>query len=131
MVYTVIINDRSYDLPSKTLKVVEEMERVSKIDEQKGLSIREKYKKLYGFIVGLVGTENANEILGSDNIDEVDLCEVTLTFKKIMDAYDKPLEEYQSQQIEDKLRQLPMDQVSNITGALNDLASSNLVNFHQ
>ena len=43
MVYTVIINDRSYDLPSKTLKVVEEMERVSKIDEQKGLSIREKY----------------------------------------------------------------------------------------
>ena len=131
MEYTVIINNQSYDLPKKTIKIMEDMEKVSKIDSVKGLGIRDKFKTMFDFIESLVGTENAKEILGSDKLDEVDLCDVTLTFKKIIDAYDRPLIEYQSQQIEDKLRQLPMDKVSNITGALNDLASSNLVNFHK
>lgn len=131
MEYTVIINNQSYDLPKKTIKIMEDMEKVSKIDSVKGLGIRDKFKTMFDFIESLVGAENAKEILGSDKLDEVDLCDVTLTFKKIIDAYDRPLIEYQSQQIEDKLRQLPMDQVSNITGALNDLASSNLVNFHK
>lgn len=86
MEYTVIIKDRSYDLPDKTLKVIEEMDTVVRVDEKRGMSIRDKYKRLYDFIVGLVGTENAKEILGSDNIEEVDLCEVTLTVKKILDV---------------------------------------------
>ena len=131
MEYTVIINNQSYDLPKKTIKIMEDMEKISKIDSVKGLGIRDKFKTMFDFIESLVGAEHAKEILGSDKLDEVDLCDVTLTFKKIIDAYDRPLIEYQSQQIEDKLRQLPMDKVSNITGALNDLASSNLVNFHQ
>lgn len=131
MEYTVIINNQSYDLPKKTIKIMEDMEKISKIDSVKGLGIRDKFKTMFDFIERLVGAENAKEILGSDKLDEVDLCDVTLTFKKIIDAYDRPLIEYQSQQIEDKLRQLPMDKVSNITGALNDLASSNLVKFHQ
>lgn len=34
MEYTVIIKDRSYDLPDKTLKVVEDMDTVVRIDEK-------------------------------------------------------------------------------------------------
>nr|DAV74548.1 MAG TPA: hypothetical protein [Caudoviricetes sp.] len=36
MEYTVIIKDRSYDLPDKTLKVVEDMDTVVRIDEKRG-----------------------------------------------------------------------------------------------
>ncbi len=127
MEYTVIIKDRSYDLPDKTLKVVEDMDAVVRIDEKRGMSIRDKYKRLYEFIVGLVGPENAKEILGSDNIEEVDLCEVTLTVKKILDAYEQPLLDYQTQQMEEQLRRVPMEKMAGITQAIDSIAHSSIV----
>lgn len=127
MEYTVIIKDRSYDLPDKTLKVVEDMDAVVRIDEKRGMSIRDKYKRLYEFIVGLVGPENAKEILGSDHIEEVDLCEVTLTVKKILDAYEQPLLDYQTQQMEEQLRRVPMEKMAGITQVIDSIAHSSIV----
>ena len=111
MNYTVIVNGQSYDLPKKTVKVVEEMDKVAQIDNVKGLGIRDKFKALFDFIGGLVGKEAAKEILGSDKLDEVDLSEVTLTFAKIKDAYDKPLEEYNSEKSFQKLNSLPIEKI--------------------
>ena len=126
MEYTVIIKDRSYDLPDKTLKVVEGMDTVVRIDGKRGMSIRDKYKRLYDFIVGLVGMENAKEILGSDNIEEVDLCEVTLTVKKILDAYEQPLLDYQTQQMEEQLRRVPIEKMAGITQTIDSIAHSSI-----
>ena len=126
MEYTVIIKDRSYDLPDKTLKVVEEMDTVVRIDGKRGMSIRDKYKRLYDFIVELVGMENAKEILGSDNIEEVDLCEVTLTVKKILDAYEQPLLDYQTQQMEEQLRRVPIEKMAGITQTIDSIAHSSI-----
>lgn len=81
---------------------------------------------MFDFIESLVGAENAKEILGSDKLDEVDLCDVTLTFKKIIDAYDKPLEEYQTQQMEDQMRRIPVEQMAGITHALDSIARSGI-----
>src|SRR5574344_501703 len=111
MNYTVIINGQSYDLPKKTMKVVEEMDKVAQSDNVKGIGIRDKFKALFDFIGGLVGKEAAKEILGSDKLDEVDLSEVTLTFKKIKDAYDKPLEEYNSEKSFQRLNSLPIEKI--------------------
>ena len=108
MQYTVIINGQSYDLPKKTIKVVEEMDKVAQIDNVKGLGIRDKFKALFDFIGGLVGKEAAKEILGSDKLDEVDLSEVTLAFKKIMDAYEKPLEDYMTEKSQRALSGIPV-----------------------
>jgi hypothetical protein len=111
MQYTVIINSRSYDLPKKTMKVVEEMDRVAQIDSVSGIGIREKFKALFDFISGIVGKDNAKEILGSDKLDEVDLSEVTLAFKEIMDAYEKPLEEYNAKRSLESLERIPIDKI--------------------
>jgi hypothetical protein len=111
MQYTVIINGQSYDLPKKTMKVVEEMDKVAQIDTVKGISIRDKFKALFDFISNLVGKENAKAILGSDKLDEVDLSEVTLTFAKIKDAYDKPLEDYNTDKSFQKLNSIPTDKI--------------------
>lgn len=111
MTYTVIIGGRSYDLPKKTVKVMEEMDRVASIDSVRGMSIRDKFQALYEFICSLVGEENAKEILGSSNLDEVDLSDVTLTFKKIVDAYDKPLVEYSNQKSRELIGGLPIDKL--------------------
>ena len=41
MTYTVIINDRSYDLPKKTLAITEALDQTAKVDEL-NISTREK-----------------------------------------------------------------------------------------
>ena len=122
MNYTVIVNGQSYDLPKKTMKVVEEMDKVAQIDNVKGLGIRDKFKALFDFIGGLVGKEAAKEILGSDKLDEVDLSEVTLTFAKIKDAYDKPLEDYNTDKSFQKLNSIPTDKIVQLANVANQMS---------
>ena len=86
MVYTIISDDmQSYDLPGKTLKVVEKIEDVIKNDARKDLSIRDKYKRLHAFVVDILGKEVAEEFLGTSKLDEMDLSVLTITAKKIME----------------------------------------------
>jgi len=122
MQYTVIINGQSYDLPKKTMKVVEEMDKVAQIDNVKGIGIRDKFKALFDFIGGLVGKEAAKEILGSDKLDDVDLSEVTLTFAKIKDAYDKPLEDYNTEKSFQKLNSIPTDKIVQLANVANQMS---------
>ncbi len=103
---------------------MEEMEKASKVDEIKGMGIRDKFKVLFDFIQSLVGKENAVEILGSENLDEVDLCEVTLTFKKIIDAYDKPLEDYSSQKSFEKLNNIPIEKIVSLANVAKEMPQS-------
>ena len=122
MNYTVIVNGQSYDLPKKTMKVVEEMDKVAQIDNVKGIGIRDKFKALFDFIGGLVGKDAAKEILGSDKLDEVDLSEVTLTFAKIKDAYDKPLEDYNTDKSFQKLNSIPTDKIVQLANVANQMS---------
>lgn len=112
MNYSVIINDRSYELPKRTIAVAEKLDKVANVDNIRGLSLKDKYAKLYDCVEDLLGHENAVEILGSDNIDEVDLSEVTLAFRKIVDAYNRPMAEYNSERNLAGLRDIPIDKLS-------------------
>ena len=115
MVYTIISDDmQSYDLPGKTLKVVEKIEELMKADTNKNLSIREKYKKLHSFVIDMLGKESAKEILGGDKLDELDLSVLTITGRKIVDAYEKPIEEYSNGKIQQTLEDIPLDKVTEL-----------------
>ena len=101
MIYTIISDDmQSYDLPSKTLKVVEKIEDIIKTDARRDLSIREKYKKIHSFVIDILGKDAAKEILGGDKLDEIDMSVLSITCKKIMDAYDKPVEDYNRSKVQ-------------------------------
>ena len=117
MEYTIIIDGRSYDLPKKTLSVMEKMDDVMKVDSVKGYSVRQKFEKIHRFIKDLVGDDNAKEILGSDNISEIDLSEVTLTAKKIIDAYDKPITDYDLEKSMRKIEGIPIDKIVSVANA--------------
>ena len=122
MVYTVISDDmQSYDLPGKTLKVVEKIEEVLKNDARKDLSIREKYKKLHAFVVDILGKEAAKDFLGTDKLDEMDLSVLTITAKKIIDAYDEPLENYNRQKVQQTVDDLPLDKVTELIKATDSI----------
>lgn len=124
MIYTVIINDRSYDLPKKTMAVTEELEKTAKIDEVKNLSTREKYKKVLDCVVSLIGTDNVKEALGSIDINEVDLSDVTIAFRKIVDAYNKPVQDYNMANSLSSLDSLPIGRLTELANATTQILSA-------
>lgn len=122
MIYTIISDDmQSYDLPSKTLKVVEKIEDIIKTDARRDLSIREKYKKIHSFVIDILGKDAAREILGGDKLDEIDMSVLSITCKKIMDAYDKPVEDYNRSKVQQSLDEIPLDKVSELIKATDDM----------
>lgn len=123
MEYTVIINDRSYDLPKKTIKVANQMDEVLKVDTNKGLNVRQKFEKCHNFIKGLVGEETAKEMFGSNSLDEIDLTEITLAVKKVIEAYDKPINDYDMSKNMEKLDSLPIGQINSIMNAAERVAT--------
>lgn len=123
MEYTIIVDSRSYDLPKKTVTVMEKLDDVLKVDSVKGLSLRQKFEKLHNFVKDVVGEENAKEIFGSDNIGEIDLSEVTLAVKKIADAYDKPIKDYDSEKMQKAFDGIPMEKIISMTKAADKMAT--------
>lgn len=122
MIYTIISDDmQSYDLPSKTLKVVEKIEDIIKTDARRDLSIREKYKKIHSFVIDILGKDAAKEILGGDKLDEIDMSVLSITCKKIMGAYDKPVEDYNRSKVQQSLDEIPLDKVSELIKATDDM----------
>lgn len=111
MEYTVIVNGQSYDLPKKTMKVAEDIDKLLKADTDTRIALKDKYKKQFDFIRGLIGEDNSKEIFETDDINEIDLPEITLTVKKIMDAYDKPINDYEIEKSKEKISDLPLDKV--------------------
>ena len=81
MIYTVILHSHSYDLPAKTLAVTEKLDSAGRVDDIPGMSTREKYKVVLQCVIDILGRDNVKEALGSDKLEEVDLSEVTLTFR--------------------------------------------------
>lgn len=123
MEYTVIIDGQSYDLPKKTVAVVEKMDEVLKVDSTKGYSVRQKFEKLHVFVKDIVGEEAAREMLGSDNITEIDLSELTLSVRRIIDAYDSPIAAYDAEKSRVKLEGLPIEKIVSVAKAAEKIAS--------
>ena len=98
MDYTVIINSRSYDLPKKTVSVMNKLDEVLKVDNL-NIKARQKFEKLHEFVKDILGEANAKEILESDNLDEIDLSDLSITVLKINDAYNKPLNDYKMEKM--------------------------------
>ena len=121
--YTIIVNNRSYEIPKKTVAVMEELDQVMRIDENKSLTLREKYMHLHEFVKGILGEEKAKECLDSDNLDEIDLSDLAITVRKIKDAYDKPIAEYQMSKAREKLGALPMDKLTSFMTAASNAAN--------
>lgn len=117
MVYTIIVNGRSYELPKKTVAVMEDLDQALTIDSNRNLSLREKYTHLHEFVKRNIGEEKAKECLGSDNLDEIDLSDLAITVRKIHDAYDKPVSEYQMAKMRERLGTLPMDKITPMMSA--------------
>lgn len=122
MEYTVIFNGKSYDLPKKTMQIWEELDSIYKLDANKGISNRVKYEKMVQFVKKLVGADNTIEIYGTDNLEKMDLNDIVLSVRKIKDAYENPLRNYQNEVMRESFNQLPIDKLAPMTKLLDQAA---------
>lgn len=112
--YSLNVDRKTYTLPTKTIRIVEEMDRVSQVDTIRGMSVRDKYNVILGFIVDVLGESTACDILGSTFIDEVDPSAVTITFRMIVDAYNKPIADYNARRSNDVFSNIPTDKLEKV-----------------
>lgn len=113
--YSLTVDRKTYTLPPKNLRVVEEMDRVAQVDNIRGMSVRDKFDTILKFIIDLVGEANASEIFGSTLVEEVDLSAVTVVFRMIVDAYNKPITDYNARKSNEVFSSIPSEKIDKIT----------------
>lgn len=118
MEYIIIDGSKSYDLPKKTLKIVEEMERAISIDSSSNVPIKDKYKAVLKACQTIAGQEATEEILGGNKLEEMDLCEVTILFEKICAAYQAPIDDFKNDRSSEVLSRLPIAEIEKLSNVL-------------
>ena len=113
--YSLTVDRKVYTLPPKNLHVVEDMDRVAQVDNMQGMSVRDKFNMILKFIIDLIGEDNTREILGSTLVEEVDLSMVTITFRMIVDAYNKPIADYNARKSNEIFSSIPSEKIEKIT----------------
>ena len=117
MDYTVIVNGKSFDLPKKTIAVAESLEEVLKVDST-NLKIRQKMEKLHRFSKDLLGEDNVKEILGTDDLEEVDTSALAMLVLNINEAYEKPVTEYRTDKMREAFNGIPTEKLSSLTKSM-------------
>ena len=128
MEYTIIVNKKSYKLPPKTIGTMEKLEEATNVDNDKRMNLRSKFETLYGIIKDFFGEEVTAEILGSSDFESIDMSEITLTINKIIDAYDKPVQDYKNEQTRKMLSNIPMDKIVGLTKSMQSISNMRMIN---
>lgn len=97
MEYYVELNGRTYTLPRYTNSVRSKIERIAADDVSDKLDAGKKFINKYQFIKEQIGEEAAQEIFGTDNIDEMDLNDITISYVRILRAYDRSVSELEQE----------------------------------
>lgn len=124
MEYTVIINGRSYDLPKKTVSVMEKMDGILKIDSCR-MKARQKFEKMHEFVKDMIGEENAKEAFGTDNLEEMDMSELAITVLKMNDAYNQPLTDYKIEKMRATMNSMQTDKIAALANSASAIANMN------
>ena len=122
MEYTIIINGRSYDLPKKTVSVMEKMDSVLKVDNLR-IKARQKFEKIHEFVKDMIGPENAKEAFGSDNLEEIDLSELSIAVLKINDTYNQPLTDYKIEKMRATMNGMQTEKIAALAKSATAIAN--------
>ena len=88
-----IYNGQEYELAPKTMKIARLQEKA-----EMSTTITEAYTNEFEFVKACIGESAVNEILGTCNIEAVDLNEMVLVYNEIVTAYDKEITEAKNRQ---------------------------------
>lgn len=118
MEYSISWNGKEYQLPKYSLKVAEKIETVETIRCSTS-KVEKKTQEVYKFVADLVGKENAFEIVGK--LPDLDLNELEIIYSTVIDAYAKPLSDYASEKVSEKIDSQQIDKLLELIQALPQL----------
>jgi len=93
---TLFYNGKRYDLPKKTMAIVEKEDLM----HTKSASLVEAYQKQFDYIKALFSEEVINDIFGTSDLDEIDMTELTLVCNMVHSAYMQKIVEHQKKESE-------------------------------
>lgn len=97
---------KKYELTKKTIKTTHKILEIGKLSEQLNqniIAIEEYVKKALEFVKYVIGERNTLEILETDDINEIDVNELTIVILNILAAYRKPIDDEVMRENREKL----------------------------
>ncbi len=89
--YTLMFKNRTYEIPKYSIAVRKKMDRIDADNMNQNIDQEQKYRNMYEFIKEMVGEENAVDMYGTNDFDQVDLNDITISYLGVCSAYDKPV----------------------------------------
>lgn len=102
-------NDIEYELPKKTMAINDKIEAVNNAKTTKIA-----YSAMMDFVVTGLGKDKVKEILGTTDINKVDLVQLNMLSNDIVMAYDDMIQQPQIDKINNILSNLPLDNLANV-----------------
>lgn len=113
-------NGKTYELPKKTMAIVQKEDAMY----TKSASLAEQYMKQFEYAYAVLGEENIVEILGSSDVNEVDLSEITLLCNMIDEAYMKKINDQNIKRAEKMLGNKAVSQIISAGNAAGKIANA-------
>ncbi|MEG2295432.1 MAG: hypothetical protein RSB96_01665 [Oscillospiraceae bacterium] len=116
----VILNKKGYDLPKRTMGIMQKIEDLLEIEKQYEsgeIRVIECVSAEYNFLIDILGEEKTGEYLGSNDINEVDISEVSVAIVHILNTYKDKLENARMEYANKQLNNPAVKQALNIMNA--------------
>lgn len=97
---------RTVKLPKKTISVVEEIERLEKIEaqyERREVGAVDCVTAEYNFLVFLYGQDNVNEIFEGEQLEDIDTSDISVAVIDTISAFSRPVDEAKMRRAADVL----------------------------
>lgn len=94
MQYRVEHNKVNCILPVFTKKIKREIDETNEQLSNAEVPLDDRVDAMYGFLKGIIGEESLSKALGNDDLDEIDLNDVSILYLKVTKEYDRPVTEF-------------------------------------
>lgn len=115
MTYTANFEGNIIDLPDYSFNIADKLERQESVNSGNG-KLKDKCKSMYDLITDLIGTELTTTLLGKFN--ESDPNRINILYLSIINAYNKPLQDFSESSVDEKINLEQIDKIVNLVTAL-------------
>ena len=115
MTYTANFEGNIIELPDYTFNIADKLERQETVNSGNSKH-KDKCKSMYDLITDLIGTELITTLLGKFN--ESDPNRINILYLSIINAYNKPLQDFSESSVDDKINMEQIDKIVSLVSAL-------------
>ncbi len=119
MQYKVEHNGTSCILPAFTRNIKKKVDEVNTRLSNTDIALDDRVNSLHEFLTDTVGEETLTKVLGSADMDEIDLNDMNILYLKIAKEYDRPVADYNKPEFDANTKKILQD----IAGAAKSVES--------